>query len=245
MNITSAIVVNNLSVAMSNRSILHDVTFTVPSGVLYAIIGHSGAGKTTLLKTLVALQTPTTGSIELFGERLCSKNRAELRKKIGYIPQDLGLVDTLSVKTNILMGAFEETATLPSLFGIFPAHVRRFVDELIEMLGLKEMEDAAVKSLSGGEKRRTAIARALVKKPKLLIADEFLSDLDFRLVDRILTKIQSLQETHDLTVVMVEHDMHLVQRFGNHISVMRQGRMVKTDDVDVSNKELLWELFQS
>ena len=172
-----------------------NLSLTVPRGIIQFIIGPNGAGKTTLIKVLNGLVKPSKGKITILGKSIEDyKNQREFRIKLGYIPQNLGLVKMETVMDNVLMGALPRLSFFQSLFKLFPDNELEFAMHLLESLELQDKADKTVYCLSGGEKRRVAIARALMQKPEILLADEILSDLDFKIALDIMNKIKKLKK---------------------------------------------------
>jgi len=189
---------------------------------------------------------PKKGDVKILGKDIPNgNNHNQLRKQIGYIPQNLGLVKTMTVRENVLMGALARIGTIKSLFKAFPKKEINLADHLIEVVGLNSKADKKVFHLSGGEKRRVAIARAFMQKPKILLADEILSDLDFIKVKTITNKIQALKDEFGVTVIMVEHDLHVARNFGEKIMILREGEIKGNFLSEEINDKLLHEAFSS
>ena len=201
---------------------------------IHMIIGHSGAGKTTFLKLLNGLIKPLSGRIKINNAELEYKKLTP-RKEIGYIPQDMGLIQNLSVEHNILLGVLHRTNSLKSVFNIFPKKEKELADHLLESLGIAEKKFEKVKYLSGGQKRRVAIARALIQKPKILLADEILSDIDFIQANKIMENLKKIKSQMDVTIIMVEHDMCITRQFADELSIIKRGSLLH----DININELL------
>jgi ABC-type dipeptide/oligopeptide/nickel transport system ATPase component len=177
---------------------LDDVSFTLTSGEFVAIVGASGSGKSTLLHLLGAMDKPTSGSLTIAGNdvaTLTDTQATKLRRDvIGFVFQDFGLLPTLTVAENV---------ALP--LGIHKASSQE-VRDLIERVGLGHRMHHRPEQLSGGEMQRTAIARALVRKPKLLLADEPTGNLDTASGDRIVELLRNVNKTLGVTLVIVTHN---------------------------------------
>ena len=155
---------------------LRHVTLGVPKGCISVVLGPNGSGKTTLLKIAAGLRRPTAGAA-LMGDDVPAP-LASRRGRIGYIPQQLGLVRSASVYENVLLGGLRETGTFSSMLGLVPRDVQDRALAALDAVGLREKADRGVRLVSGGERQRVAIARTLVQRPDVLIADELIASLD-------------------------------------------------------------------
>ena len=202
---------SNLNVGFS-EDLVQDVSLEVRSGEIIAVLGQSGIGKTTLIRTIAGLVQPRQGSVEL--------NLPE-HGGLGYIPQRLGLVRHASVYHNVNLGA---RASLPWFKGNREERARR-VTSAIAAMGLEEKTQEPIRRLSGGQLRRVATARALAQQPKLLLADEFLSELDHTTVDVVVDAVKTLtDEGHSL--VMVEHHEENVEMIATRIWLIENQQLV-------------------
>ena len=242
-SIDEIILLNNIWASYNGESVLKHISLSIPKKTIQIIIGPSGAGKTTLLKVINGLLLPKKGSVKILGKDIRGNNHSQLRRQIGYIQQNLGLVNSVTVRENVMMGALSRIGTLKSLFKVFPKEEINLVLHLIDVVGLSPKVDKKVFNLSGGEKRRVAIARAFMQKPKILLADEILSDIDFIKVKTITDKIRALKEEFGVTVVMVEHDLHVARNFGEKIMILREGEIKGNFLSEEINDKLLHEAF--
>src|SRR5947208_12026193 len=186
--------------------IICDVSLTLEAGAFYFLTGASGAGKTTLLRLITLAERPTRGSLTLFGAdttTLGRDARAALRRRIGIVFQDLRLIDALSAGDNVALPL--------RIAGAADDEVRDNVAELLAWVGMAGRGDAPTATLSGGERRRVAIARAIVRRPELLIADEPTGDGD----ETALPLIRIFEQMHHLgtTVLVATDDNALVRKF--------------------------------
>lgn len=203
--------ITDLSIGF-NEDLVRDITLEVHSGEIIAILGPSGIGKTTLVRTIAGLVGPRQGSFEL---HLPSQGG------LGYIPQRLGLVRHASVYHNVNLGA---RASLPLLKGKREERIER-VTSAISALGLKEKIHEPIRRLSGGQLRRVATARALAQRPKLLLADEFLSELDHSTVDVVIEAVQTLIDSGN-SIIMVEHHEENVELIATRIWLIENEQLV-------------------
>ena len=200
---------------------LSDVSFSLSTGAFYFVTGASGAGKTSLLKLLYLAQRPTRGIIRLFGEDTVTLPRARLpafRRRIGVVFQDFRLLPHLS--------AFDNVALPLRVAGLAEAELAAPVREMLEWVGLKDKEAARPPTLSGGEQQRIAIARAVIVRPEVLVADEPTGNVDPDMAERLLHLFDSLNRL-GTTVVVATHDLHLINRIPNaHMMRIDAGRLL-------------------
>ena len=203
-----------------NKPLVKNITTDIYPGDRIAIIGSSGIGKTTLLRTMAGLIAPLSGVIE---------NASTGRGEIGYIPQKLGLVRHSSAMSNIMLGARTRRSKLyPPFFGI-GEDLRKEAETLIIKLGLREVLDEPVRILSGGQQRRVAIARSLIQKPKLILADEFLGELDVENVESIIGILEKQLTQIGTTLVMVEHQEEIARSIANRIWRIADNKLVEEE----------------
>ena len=197
----------NLSIGYS-KPLVESVNLKIYQGDRIAIIGSSGIGKTTLLRTISGLIAPLSGEI---------KNHHTGRGKIGYIPQKLGLVRHSSARSNIAIGARTRKPRYYPPFLTLGKSLHSEIDDLVKNLDIEEVSNEPVRILSGGQQRRVAIARALIQKPKLLVADEFLGELDVENIKSIIDLLENQLTEIGATLVMVEHQEEIARSIANRI----------------------------
>lgn len=198
---------------------LRDVSLTLPAGSFHFLTGASGAGKSTLLKLLTLAEQPLTGTLHLFGEDATTAPRRALpafRRRMGVVFQDFRLLDHLS--------AFDNVALPLRLTGGKQADYAADVAEMLDWVGLGDRMDDRPPSLSGGEKQRLAIARAVVSKPELILADEPTGSVDAAMGERLLKLFQSLNRL-GTTVLIASHDQALAERSGATVLRLEGGRL--------------------
>jgi cell division transport system ATP-binding protein len=199
--------------------VLKDLSFTLQPGSFHFLTGASGAGKTSLLRLMQLAMRPTRGLISLFGRDTAKLKRADLpfvRRRVGVVYSDKRLLDHLN--------AFDNVALPLRLAGGSPSHYAADVVELLAWVGLAERMDAYPAALSGGEQQRLAIARAVVNRPELLIADEPTGDVDQEMALRILRLFVELNRL-GATVLIASHDQDLVARSGRPVMHLEDGRL--------------------
>jgi phosphonate transport system ATP-binding protein len=209
----------------AGRPVLRGVSLTAEARQITMVLGVSGSGKTTLLKLCKGLLGPQRGAVRVLGGPVVAARRSRLDPRVAYIPQHLGLVRNLSVLDNVLTGALGRVAQLPSLFRRLPTAELRRAQELLERLGIRHKADEKVYALSGGERQRVAIARALMQEPRLLLADEFVSQLDVLTSRDILATVRGIAD-EGVAVVVATHEMELVERYADSVIVLRDGEKV-------------------
>jgi len=211
----------------SNRiTAIDDVSLSINAGEIYGIIGYSGAGKSTLVRMLNGLEEPTSGEVFISDEdfsQLSNKERRERRQKIGMVFQHFNLLWSRTVKENILFPL--EVANIPT------EEREARADELIELVGLEGREDAYPAKLSGGEKQRVGIARALANDPKILLCDEATSSLDPQTTADVLDLLLEINERLNLTIVVITHEMNVIRKICHRVAVMEAGQIVEEGDV--------------
>ncbi len=198
--------------------VLNGLDLDIPAGAFRYLVGPSGAGKSSLLRLIFLDLAPTSGRIELFGAdvRDASPGRqAELRRRIGVVFQDFRLLEGLSLVDNI---------ALPRLISGAPADVaREEATELIGWVGLADRIDARPTSLSGGERQRAAIARAVINRPSLIVADEPTGSVDDAMADRLIALFEELNR-QGAAVLLATHSSYLIDRFPHPTVRLTDGR---------------------
>ncbi len=223
----------------SKNFVLKEITLSIERGINYAIVGQSGSGKSTLLKLINGIMTPSKGVIKTDYQtpNMADRKFKLLMSKIGYIPQNLGLIKNVSVLENILIGALPRISKTKSLFKMFPEKEIQEAEKILKLVGLDDKSERKAYMLSGGEKRRVAIARALMQKPEILLADEIVSELDRVTAKEILDLISEAQHRLSLTAVIVHHDMRLALEYANRVAVIKEG--LKILEIGVEGDEIV------
>lgn len=209
-----------------NTTAVHDISLTIGKGEIFGIIGYSGAGKSTLVRCLNLLERPTKGKIFIGGEEITALSDRDIRKKrqeIGMIFQHFHLISAKTVFDNV---AFSLKAA-----GMPKEERNARVPELLEMVGLADKAKAYPAQLSGGQKQRVAIARALANNPKVLLCDEATSALDPTTTDAILQLLKEINRTLGITIVLITHEMEVVQKICDRVAVMEAGKIVELGTV--------------
>jgi phosphonate transport system ATP-binding protein len=207
------------------REVLRGVSLEADAGAVTMVLGMSGSGKTTLLKLCKGLLSPQRGEVRVLGDPVIGARRGRLDPRVAYIPQQLGLVRTLTALDNAVTGALSRVGTIPSVLKLMPENEVRQARELLARLGIGHKTDERVYALSGGERQRVAIARALMQQPRVVLADEFISDLDPLTSAEIMAIVRDVVAS-GVAVVMTTHEMDVVRGHADHVIVLRDGQKV-------------------
>lgn len=203
-----------------------DVNLTIQTGEIFGVIGYSGAGKSTLVRIINQLEKQTSGEVIIDGEDISLLNPKDLRKKrtkMGMIFQHFNLLWSRTVQKNI---------ELPlEIAGVDKEIRKKKTRELIELVGLQGRENAYPSELSGGQKQRVGIARALANDPGILLCDEATSALDPDTTEQILDLLKDINRKLGITIVMITHQMEVVQKICHRVAVMSEGKVVEVGRV--------------
>jgi|TARA_B100000085_G_scaffold255365_1_gene255140 ABC-type phosphate/phosphonate transport system ATPase subunit len=213
--------IDELTIGYSKKNPLVEIPrLEISSGEIIAITGPSGVGKTTLIRTISGLVRPLKGKVSLFGQPFGVRPK---RGSLGYIPQRLGLVRHASVFHNVMLGA---RAGNSGPYSIFPdSKIRDSCLDSIRRMGLSEKLYEPIRKLSGGQQRRVAIARAIAQSPKIILADEFLSELDEKTLEMVKTEVVEFVRNESSTLIVVEHDVSRAKSIADRMLVIDDGRV--------------------
>lgn len=208
---------------------LKDVSFSVDKGEYIAIVGESGSGKSTLLNIIGALDTPTDGKVIINNKELFSMKDSELtvfrRRNIGFIFQGFNLIPELTVEQNIIF---------PVLLD-YKKPDRKYLDELLNILGLQERRNHLPSELSGGQQQRVAIGRALITKPSLILADEPTGNLDSKNSSEVISLLKESSQKYEQTIIMITHSRSIAQAADR---VLRVSDGILVDQGSATNEKL-------
>ncbi|WP_440007528.1 phosphonate ABC transporter ATP-binding protein [Halomicrococcus sp. SG-WS-1] len=217
----STITVENLSKSYGDVQALKDVSFEIPDGEFVVILGESGAGKSTLLRCLNGLTQPTSGTVEIDGEEIRGP-----RDDVAMIFQQHYIIGQLSAYANALTGSLNRTSFLRSVFQWNDREDKLEALRALDTVGLLAEAHQQTSNMSGGQQQRVGIARALVQKPTLLLADEPVASLDPASAESVMGYIRDAADERDLTTLASLHQVNLAREFGERFIGMKEGRVV-------------------
>ena len=217
---------NNINKSFSDHKktvkALQDVSIHVEKGDIYGIIGFSGAGKSTLIRMVNRLEKPDSGSVTVDGQELTNLSGVQLRKirrKIGMVFQQFNLLESKTVFQNVAIPLILE--------GADKRRIAKRVQEVLRFVELEDRKDAYVNQLSGGQKQRVGIARALATDPSILLCDEATSALDPKTTESILHLLKRINQEMGVTILLITHQMQVIQMICNKVAVMEEGQIVE------------------
>jgi phospholipid/cholesterol/gamma-HCH transport system ATP-binding protein len=216
------IVVENIHKSFRKKKVLNGVSFSVRKGETFLIIGRSGAGKTVLLKNIISLLKPDAGKIYIDGvdiTQLDNKELEKIRLQFGLVFQSSALFDFLTVEENVGFFLYQHT-DLPK------TEIRKKVRETLHLVGLEGIEDIYPYQLSGGMKKRVAIARAIIHNPKIIIYDEPTTGIDPISVDKVVSLIEDLHTRLSVTSLVVTHDLEVGLKIADRLAFLLGGRII-------------------
>ncbi len=227
---------DGIGVWLSGREILQDVRFGVGAGELVGLIGSNGAGKTTIFRVVLGLLAPTSGRVLLEGRPRARRNRS-----VGYVPQRIALDPDMPLRSRdlVALGLDGHRLGVP-----LPSRRRReLVDEMLDAVGARSFADARVGNLSGGEQQRVMIAHALISRPKLLLLDEPLANLDLRSEQEVVELVARVAKEQDLAVLISAHDLNPLLPVVDRVAYVAQGHVASGTTEEVVTTEVLSQLY--
>ncbi|MEO7193679.1 MAG: ABC transporter ATP-binding protein [Pseudonocardiaceae bacterium] len=228
--------VDNVSVTLSGRQILREVSFRIGAGELTGLIGSNGAGKTTLLRVILGLVTPTAGEV-----RLAGRPRTRRNQLVGYVPQKITLEPDMPLRARDLVGLGLDGHR----FGVArPSAARNAaIADMLDAVDATRFADARVGNLSGGEQQRVMIAHALISRPRLLLLDEPLANLDIRSGHEVVHLLARISTEQRIAVLISAHDMNPLLPVMDRIVYLAAGRAVTGTTAEVVRTETLSDLY--
>ena len=205
---------------------LKNINLSINEGDIFGIIGMSGAGKSTLVRTLNRLEEVSEGTVSFYGRKLAELKPSEIRKvrrQIAMIFQSFNLLSQRSVISNVMQPL--------KIAGVSRAERKKKALEMLKVVGLEEKKHQFPSRLSGGQKQRVAIARALASDPKVLLCDEATSALDPKITGEILDLLKEINETRNLTIVIITHEMSVVEKICDKVAIIDEGNLAEVGEV--------------
>lgn len=211
--------IQGLNFKYNSRLVLRDINLEVEEGEILTLLGPNGSGKTTLLRCIVRIFNPEEGDIFIDGKQISKIKREELAKWISYVPQNEHSSFPATVFDTVLIGRRPHLNWNPSNRDF------KVVSTILHLLGLKEIALRDFNELSGGEKQKVLIARAIAQEPKIMLLDEPTSNLDLRHQLEVLEIVRNLAKEKGVSVIMATHDLNLVPRYSDKLVMLKSGKI--------------------
>ena len=236
--------INNLKKTFENGSIaLKGVNLKINKGEFVSILGPSGSGKTTLLRTINGLETSNGGEIYFDNKEVNNNNISEVQKKTGMIFQEFNLVNNLSAINNVLTGLLNSSNRFLSLFYLFSKKQKIEALRSLETVGLLEKSYSRSDELSGGQRQRVGIARAIIKKPLLLLADEPVASLDPKSSNLILLLLKKINKEFGTTILCNLHQVDLAKKYSDRLVGLLDGKIIFDEKSSNINETYLKKIY--
>ena len=240
-----ALEVKNLSKHYERKIALSSLSFSIKKGEMVALIGPSGAGKTTLLNTFATLVQPDEGTLTIDGIPTNKRtNRKQLAKKIGIIRQQFDLVGPLPVIHNVLAGRLAYWGFFKSLLSLLIPQEKKAAYHALDRVGLSDKLSEQTSNLSGGEQQRVALARLLLQKPEIILADEPVASLDPTRAEDILSILTQLVNEENQTLITSLHSVEYARKYFTRMIAIKKGQVFFDLPVNQVTDSLLSELYQ-
>ena len=216
--------------------VLHGTSLELKQGEIGILLGKNGSGKTTLFKNILGIEKPKSGALQFNGENLLKMKRRERSRRIAYVPQDIHF-GALSVFDSILMGRV-------SYFGLKASHDDYLaVEKIIEDMGLTDFAHRNVDELSGGERQKIAIARAMAQEPKLMVFDEPTGNLDIANEHLIMVEAKKLAKEKNISILSSLHDLNQALAFGDKFFFMKDGVVKYAGGKEIVTEAVIKDIF--
>ena len=236
--------INNLKKTFENGSpALKGVDLKINKGEFVSILGPSGSGKTTLLRTINGLETSSSGEIYFDNKKVDYNNFLEVQKKTGMIFQEFNLVNNLSAINNVLTGLLNSSNKFLSLFYLFSKKQKIEALKSLETVGLLEKSHNRSDELSGGQRQRVGIARAIIKKPLLLLADEPVASLDPKSSNLILSLLKKINQEFGTTILCNLHQVDLAKKYSDRVLGLIDGKIIFDEKSTNINESYLKKIY--
>ena len=222
---------------------LDGVNLNIKKGEFVAMLGPSGSGKTTLLRSINGLEKIDNGTIFFENERINNFSLNEVRKKTGMIFQEFNLINNLSVINNVLTGLLNSESSIMSLLYLFNKEQKLEALKALDTVGLLHKAYDRADQLSGGQRQRVGIARAIIKKPILLLADEPVSSLDPKSANLILSLLSKINKELKITIICNLHQIDLATKYSDRIIGLLDGKINFNEESSKINKEMVQNIY--
>ena len=223
---------------------LRGVNLKVNKGEFISILGPSGSGKTTLLRSINGLEKIESGNIFFEEEKITENYLPEVQKKTGMIFQEFNLVNNLSAINNVLTGLLNSSSKFLSMFYLFTKEQKLEALKALETVGLLNKSYNRADELSGGQRQRVGIARAIIKKPTLLLADEPVASLDPKAADLIMSLLKKINQQFNITVICNLHQVELASQYSDRIVGLLEGEILFNEKAKNLNKTSIKHIYK-
>lgn len=244
----NALKLENVSYSVAGKNILESVNLELSLGQSMTVIGHNGAGKSSLLKLLVGDIFTSSGSLIVFDKKITPQISARelhfIRTNIGFIHQGLHLVGRKTAMENILMGRLPTNQSIKTWFNIFSDEDYEVAYQALKTVGLADKALMRADKLSGGEKQKVAVARALAQRPRLMLADEPTAALDPKASQEMAELLKGLVSDRKIGLITVVHSMDLLNKISERLVVFKRGKIIFDGNQDTTNPEVLSAFYQ-
>tara|TARA_Y100000590_G_scaffold90737_2_gene102372 strand:- start:1079 stop:1801 length:723 start_codon:yes stop_codon:yes gene_type:complete len=236
--------IKNLKKTFENGTqALDGVNLNIKKGEFVALLGPSGSGKTTLLRSINGLEKIDNGTISFDNERINNFTLNEVRKKTGMIFQEFNLINNLSAINNVLTGLLNSESSIMSLLYLFNKEQKLEALKALDTVGLLHKAYDRADQLSGGQRQRVGIARAIIKKPILLLADEPVSSLDPKSANLILSLLSKINKELKITIICNLHQIDLATKYSDRIIGLLDGKINFNEESSKINKEMVQNIY--
>lgn len=234
--------IRDITVSYRENVALNSISLEIYEGEFIGIAGPNGAGKTTLLTAINGLGSLFRGSVNIFGIRMNARSATGIRKEIGYVPQMLNIDPRMPFKVGevVMMGRYGRIG----LFKRLSSKDKKIVDEMVDLVGIRNLLKRPVGHLSGGEQKKVAVARALVQEPRILLLDEPLSNLDINAQAGILELVDRIHQKKHLTSIVVMHNLDLLPKNCSRMVLLKDAKVIFDGPLDEAlDEEILSKLY--
>ena len=223
---------------------LRGVNLKIKKGEFISILGPSGSGKTTLLRSINGLEKIEKGNIYFEGEKITETYLPEVQKKTGMIFQEFNLVNNLSAINNVLTGLLNSSSKFLSMFYLFTREQKLEALQALETVGLLNKSYNRADELSGGQRQRVGIARAIIKKPTLLLADEPVASLDPKAANLIMSLLKKINKEFNITVICNLHQVELASQYSDRIVGLLEGEVLFNEQAKTLDKTSIKAIYK-